>query len=79
MDAAEQFSAVKNIRTQGWKLLGNFHSHPNSPARPSEEYKRLVFDTNLSYLILSLAAEPNLKSFTFDKEKIVTEEKIFIE
>lgn len=48
MDAKEQFAAVKNMRENSLKLLGNFHSHPASPARPSEEDKRLVFDTNLS-------------------------------
>ena len=47
------------MRSHGWQLLGNFHSHPETPARPSEEDKRLVFDTSLSYLILSLAAENN--------------------
>lgn len=80
MDAKEQFAAVKDMRANGLKLLGNFHSHPSSPSRPSEEDKRLVFDTKLSYLILSLAEKnPILKSFTFDKEKNVTEEKIMID
>ena len=79
MDAKEQFAAVKDMRAHGLKLLGNFHSHPLTPARPSEEDKRLVFDTTLSYLILSLAEEPTLKSFRFDGNKNVTEEKIFVE
>ena len=63
----------------GWQLLGNFHSHPKTPARPSEEDKRLVFDTNLSYLILSLAQEPTLKSFRFDNDKNISEEKICVQ
>lgn len=76
MDAKEQFAAVKDMRSHGWQLLGNFHSHPKSPARPSKEDKRLVFDTSLSYLILSLEAEPTLKSFTFDREKNIFPEAI---
>lgn len=76
MDSAEQFAAVKDMRSEGLQLLGNFHSHPKSPARPSEEDKRLVFDTKLSYLILSLEAEPSLKSFTFDRDKNVFPEMI---
>lgn len=77
MDAKEQFAAVKDMRANGWKLLGNFHSHPTSPARPSEEDKRLVFDTTLSYLILSLAeSEPILKSFLFDRDKNVYPETL---
>lgn len=80
MDAREQFAAVKDMRQNNLKLLGNFHSHPSSPARPSEEDKRLVFDKSLSYLILSLKdSEPVFKSFTFDKDKNVSEEKISIE
>lgn len=77
MDAKEQFAAVKNMRENNLKLLGNFHSHPKTPARPSEEDKRLVFDKNLSYLILSLETEPTLKSFNFDDDKNVFEEEIF--
>lgn len=76
LDAKEQFAAVKDMRLNGWKMLGNFHSHPSSPARPSDEDKRLVFDTNLSYLILSLEQEPTLKSFRFDREKNFSTEEI---
>lgn len=79
MNPAEQFTAVKDMRSHGWQLIGNFHSHPKSPARPSEEDKRLVFDTTLSYLILSLAREPALKSFRFDREKNISEEKICVQ
>ncbi len=78
MDTNEQFATVKDIRANGLKLLGNFHSHPSSPARPSEEDKRLVFDRNLSYLILSLANEPVLKSFRYDREKNVSIEELKI-
>lgn len=80
MDAKEQFAAVKNMREKNLKLLGNFHSHPATPARPSDEDKRLVFDTSLSYLILSLAeSTPTLKSFNFDKDKNVFSEEIFMD
>ncbi len=65
MDPQEQFAAVKDMRCHDWKLLGNFHSHPASPARPSEEDKRLAFDSTASYVILSLLdrEKPVLKSF----------------
>ena len=75
----EQFAAVKDMRAQGWSLLANFHSHPASPARPSEEDKRLAYDREMSYLILSLAGEdPVLKSFRI-AGKQVTPEEIVIE
>lgn len=78
MDINEQFSTIKDIRANALKLIGNFHSHPSSPARPSEEDKRLVFDRNLSYLILSLENTPVLKSFRYDREKNVSIEELKI-
>lgn len=76
MDPKEQFAAVKNMRANGWVLLGNFHSHPASPARPSAEDKRLAFDPEASYLILSLMNRANavLKSFRIKADNVSEEE-----
>ena len=65
MDPREQLAAVKEMRANGYELLGNFHSHPESPSRPSEEDKRLAYDSKASYMILSLMNidEPVLNSF----------------
>ena len=54
MDPKEQLKAIKDMRANGLELLGNFHSHPESPSRPSEEDKRLAYDSKVNYLILSL-------------------------
>ena len=79
MDPNEQFAAVKDMRSRGIGLLGNFHSHPETPSRPSEEDKRLAYDTKASYLILSLAGEePVLNSFRIDGEKNVTRAELKI-
>jgi proteasome lid subunit RPN8/RPN11 len=60
----EQFRVIADIRKRGESLIGNFHSHPTTPARPSEEDIRLAYDPELIYMILSLAEEePVLKSF----------------
>ncbi len=73
MDPREQFEAVKDARSLGYTLIGNFHSHPESPSRPSGEDKRLAYDSSSEYLILSLAEEePVFKAFGIDKEKNVT-------
>lgn len=79
MDPKEQFAAVKDMRKSGLRLLGNFHSHPATPARPSEEDKRLAFDRSASYLILSLLDReaPQLKSFRIQGSQ-VSEEKIIV-
>lgn len=75
MDPHEQFNVVKDLRKNDWVLLGNFHSHPISPARPSEEDKRLAFDLEASYFILSLLDKniPVLKSFRIRDGKAVEE------
>lgn len=65
MDPKEQLAAIKDMRARGLAPLGNWHSHPETPSRPSEEDKRLAYDKNASYLILSLmdAENPVLNSF----------------
>lgn len=79
MDPKEQLAAVKDMRTNGLALLGNWHSHPASPSRPSEEDKRLAYDPTVNYLILSLMdEEPVLKAFDIDKDRNVTVEDISI-
>lgn len=78
MDPKEQLAAVKDMRAEGLVPLGNWHSHPESPSRPSEEDKRLAYDSKASYMILSLmnADEPVLNSFHIEGN--VSEKKICI-
>ena len=65
MDPKEQLAAIKDMRANGLVPLGNWHSHPESPSRPSEEDKRLAYDSKARYMILSLMnrEEPVLNSF----------------
>jgi len=59
--------------------LGNFHSHPSTPARPSMEDIRLAYDPSASYLILSLAEEvPVLKAFGITGDTVEQEEIVAI-
>ena len=80
MDPKEQLAAVKDARAAGLAMLDNFHSHPESPSRPSEEDKRLAYDSTAEYLILSLMepGNPVLKAFGVDAEKNVTVHEIEI-
>ena len=79
LDPKEQLMAVKDMRANGFVPLGNWHSHPVSPSRPSDEDKRLAYDSSASYMILSLMdEEPVLNSFhiegdTAEKEQLVIE------
>ena len=66
-----QLAAVKDMRANGWMPLGNWHSHPESPSRPSQEDKRLAYDSKASYLILSLQDQdaPVLNSFHIENDE----------
>lgn len=80
MDPKEQFEAVKDMRTNGLSLIGNFHSHPESPSRPSEEDKRLAYDSSVRYLILSLMDmdAPVLNGFEIIDRTDVTKEDVVV-
>ncbi len=60
----DQFAALRYARGHGLKILANWHSHPASPSRPSQEDLRLANDPTIRYAILSLLdGEPRLNSF----------------
>ncbi len=74
LDPREQLAAVKDMRANGLEQLGNWHSHPVSPSRPSDEDKRLAYDSTASYLILSLIDdEPVLNSFHVENNEATKE------
>ncbi len=63
----EQFKVVKAMRADGHVMLSVFHSHPETPARPSEEDIHLAVMPGAVYTILSLAGdEPDLKAFEIE-------------
>lgn len=80
LDPKEQLAAIKDMRANGLIPLGNWHSHPESPSRPSEEDKRLAYDSSASYLILSLMDRDNpvLNSFHIEGNVSEKEELAFV-
>lgn len=79
-DPAEQFRVVKDARNKGLQILANYHSHPQTPARPSIEDINLAYDPDISYVIISLAENsPVFKSFKIRNGKIENEEIKIIE
>ena len=47
----DQFAALRYVRDKGLKILANWHSHPASPSRPSQEDLRLANDPSIRYTI----------------------------
>ncbi|MDR1454525.1 MAG: M67 family metallopeptidase [Tannerella sp.] len=63
-DPREQFRVLREARAEGLRILGSYHSHPSTPARPSDEDIRLAYDPDILYFIASLAGEhPVVKAF----------------
>jgi proteasome lid subunit RPN8/RPN11 len=76
MDPKEQLFVFKQMRQNGVRMNGIFHSHVASEAFPSQKDVRLAFYPDVSYLIVSLSdmKKPVLRSFRIQEEKVAEEE-----
>lgn len=64
-DPKEQFAVLKEARKDNLQIIANYHSHPATAARPSEEDIRLAYDPDITYIIVSLGeADPVIKAFS---------------
>ena len=70
MTPEEQFIVVKDIRANDLEMLAIYHSHPETPARPSQEDIRLALTPDVVYVILSLLNEPVIKGFVIENNKV---------
>jgi proteasome lid subunit RPN8/RPN11 len=79
MAPREQFWAFKNMRHNNLNLVAIYHSHPESPARPSQSDIRLAYDPEPSYLLVSLQQrdKPDVRAYRI-VEGNVTEEAVEI-
>lgn len=67
-DPKEQFAVVKDARKEKLSLLSVYHSHPETPARLSDEDIHELNDPNTVYIIVSLKDEkPDAKGYTLAK------------
>ena len=80
MEPKEQFTVVKELRAKGISMLAVYHSHPESPARPSEEDIRLALTAGVSYVIVSLQhpAQPIIRSFRIANGVVTPEEVVLV-
>jgi proteasome lid subunit RPN8/RPN11 len=75
----EQFDVVKDIRAEDLEMLAIYHSHPETPARLSDEDIRLALTPDMVYVILSLQneEEPVMKAFSI-KDDCISEVQMTI-
>jgi len=78
LDPKEQFQVAKSVRADGSDLIAVYHSHPASPARPSEEDIRLAHDSSIIYVIVSLENEKRTCGAFTIKNGMVTPEPLDI-
>ena len=72
MTPDEQFKVAKDIRAAGLQMLAIYHSHPETPARPSAEDIRLAITPNVIYIIVSLqdVDNPVSRGFLIKDDKL---------
>ena len=72
MEPKEQFKVIKDIREGGLEMLAIYHSHPETPARPSAEDIRLALTPDVTYVIVSLANgdHPAVKGFHMENGNV---------
>lgn len=76
---AEQFAVLKAVREECLEIIGAYHSHPATPARPSAEDIRLAFDPDMIYMIVSLMdGKKDIKAFRI-REGMVKEETLVVQ
>jgi len=69
MAPQEQFAAIKDMRGKGIRMLAIWHSHPETPARMSDEDLRLAYTPGVAYVIVSLATpgRPDIRAYAADE------------
>lgn len=64
MEPEDQLRVMTEIDNRGEDLIAIYHSHPDSPAYPSQTDIRLAYYPDSYYVIVSLAgAEPEVRAF----------------
>ena len=64
VDPADHFRLIKRLRGTGRDILGAYHSHPRSPARPSPTDIAEASGEGFLYVIASLAeGTPEIRAF----------------
>ncbi|HUW96685.1 MAG TPA: M67 family metallopeptidase [Anaerolineae bacterium] len=76
----QQFRVFKDIENRGLELLGIYHSHPSSPATPSDRDVEQAYYPEVSYILISVAdpAEAQVRAFRITAEGVAEEDLVVI-
>jgi len=75
LDPQEHFRALRHAEANGWHLAGVFHSHTQSPARPSPTDVAQAFEPDWLYVLVSLEDRdaPEVRGFWIRDGKVEEE------
>jgi proteasome lid subunit RPN8/RPN11 len=72
VDPAGHFAAIRKARASNRSVLGAYHSHPASPAIPSETDIREANDPQFLHVIVSLAMhEPQIRAYWISGRQVI--------
>jgi proteasome lid subunit RPN8/RPN11 len=73
IDPREHISAMKNLRTRGRSILGAYHSHPRTAARPSPtDVAEAHYERDFVYVIVSLEREPpDVRAYRLERDGMI--------
>ena len=54
VDPKVHFDLIRELEGTNEQIIGHYHSHPNHPARPSEEDFKMAFELKMLWLIVGL-------------------------
>lgn len=73
-DPSQQLNAFEDMERRGLHLLGSYHSHPASPAYPSETDVSMAYYPGTRHVIVSLLGRrPTFRCFSIDKGAVTEE------
>jgi len=65
VDPQDHFDTLRSARRRGFEIVGFYHSHPRTPAVPSETDRAEASYPHHLYLIVSLAEPADVRLFRF--------------
>ncbi len=74
IDPQDHFEAIRTARRRLLDVVGYYHSHPHTPARPSEtDLAEATYPDHLSLIVSLLDDPPEVRLYRFDGRNFLEE------